>query len=91
VDRAERDVFGIRVFPSQAAPGPSLPAAPLEQGARLELRRPDGSTGRTWLFGWSADREAPLILPAELAPEEVPPGTQIWLAEGPASRSRGPG
>jgi hypothetical protein len=75
---------GIALLPgvSKYEPGPRV-----GQGMSIELRRPDGTIlwtkirGIEW-FQTPPQPTAPLLMPPEIAKEEVPVGTEVWLAHG---------
>jgi hypothetical protein len=74
---------GIALLPGvpKYEPGPRV--AP---GMSIELRRPDGTILATTIraiewFQTAPQRAAPLQLPPEIAKEEVPDGTEVWLTD----------
>jgi len=74
---------GIALLPGvpKFEPGPRV--AP---GMSIELRRPDGTILATTIraiewFQTPPQPAAPLLMPAEIAKEEVPEGTEVWLAD----------
>ena len=100
VERVESDGHGHRLSPgirlTQTTDQPTI--ASMAQGARLELRRPDGSVSRTtlltygvsawrgddgalYLDGDPADAEIMLTLPADLPPNAIPVGAEVWLID----------
>jgi hypothetical protein len=101
VERADPTEQGLRlspgIRPSETRDRPAI--GKLIQGARLELRRPDGGWRVTELvtYGVSVwkgedgsfyttddpgDPEIKHTLPEDLSPEDVPPGTEVWLLDG---------
>jgi hypothetical protein len=56
----------------------------LRPGADLELRRPDGTTSRTKLYGFDSkpcEGGRLMALSNPLTKAEVPAGTEIWMVD----------
>jgi hypothetical protein len=100
IQQADHTDLGLRLSPglrlSQPRDRPAI--GQMKQGAKLELRGPDGARRLTHLatYGVSvwkgedgtfytqenpSDPKIKLFLPEELTPEDVPPGTEVWLLE----------
>jgi len=74
--------LGISLLPgvSRYEPGPRV-----TPGMSIELRRPDGTTLATTIraiewFQTPPQPTAPLLMPPEITEEEIPNGTEVWLA-----------
>jgi len=73
---------GIALLPGVPKHEPGPRVAP---GMSIELRRPDGTILATTIraiewFQTPPQPAAPLLMPPEIAKEEVPEGTEVWLA-----------
>jgi hypothetical protein len=96
-ERSYHDLHGLSVEPgirmSEFARRPELKT--LTQGVILELHLPDGRSHQTHLVNWGIstfkepdgsllianDPFVRFILPTDLTPGDVPPGTELWWLE----------
>lgn len=74
---------GIALLPGVSKCEPVPRVAP---GMSIELRRPDGTLLATTIraiewFQTPPQPAAPLLLPPEIAKEDVPEGTEVWSAD----------
>jgi hypothetical protein len=74
---------GIALLPGVPKHEPPPHVAP---GMSIELRRPDGTILATTIraIEWlqtPPQPAAPLLMPPEVAKEDVPEGTEVWLAD----------
>jgi len=83
------DVFEIQqrgcvLLPGVPAPSDQIPV--IRKEAAILLRRPDGSERATFIRALESIRrdkfhpEVPILLPRDLTKEDVPIGTEVWLA-----------